>query len=214
MLELGTKVLLAYLSGAIIGSLVVGALRGGIDIRKAGSGNAGGTNALRTQGPVFAFWVMVIDIGKGLLAVAVLPALALPGVPTAAAVDRQWLSVACAAAVVAGHVYPVWHEFRGGKGAATFVGVLLGLKPAVLVPMGVVWLLTVMLTGFVGLGTVVAGVTFPAYLLLHRSPPASALLVLAVGAAAFVAYTHRSNIRRMLQGAEGRARRLWLLRPR
>ncbi len=214
MLELGIKSLLAYLSGAIIGSLVVGALRGGIDIRQQGSGNAGGTNAMRTQGAAFAFWVMLIDIGKGLFAVSVLPALALPGVAPDAAVDRHWLSIACAAAVVVGHVYPVWHEFRGGKGAATFVGVLLGLQPAALVPMIAVWMLTVMLTGFVGLGTVLAGVTFPAYLMMRGSPPGNALLVLSVVAAVFVAYTHRSNIRRMIGGEEGRARRLWLLRPR
>jgi glycerol-3-phosphate acyltransferase PlsY len=214
VLELGIKSLLAYLSGAVIGSLVVGALRGGVDIRKHGSGNAGGTNALRTQGAAFAFWVMLIDIGKGLFAVTVLPNLALPGIAPDVAVDRLWLATACAAAVVVGHVYPVWHEFRGGKGAATFVGVLLGLQPAALVPMIAVWLLTVMLTGFVGLGTVFAGFAFPAYVMLREPSPESSLLVLSVAAALFVAYTHRSNMRRMMEGAESRARRLWILRPR
>lgn len=214
MLELGIKSLLAYLSGAVIGSLVVGALRGGVDIREHGSGNAGGTNALRTQGAMFAFWVMLIDIGKGLFAVTALPAVALPGVAPDPAVDRDWLSAACASAVVVGHVYPVWHEFRGGKGAATFVGVLLGLQPAALVPILAVWLLTVMLTGFVGLGTVFAGIAFPAYLMLRGVQTAQPLLFLSVAAAIFVAYTHRSNIRRMMGGEEGRVRRLWILRPR
>jgi acyl phosphate:glycerol-3-phosphate acyltransferase len=74
MLELGVKTLLAYLLGAVIGSLIVGRLRGGVDIRTMGSGNAGGTNALRTQGFAFAFWVMLIDIGKGWVASAWLPA--------------------------------------------------------------------------------------------------------------------------------------------
>ena len=72
MVELGLKLTLAYLIGSVIGSLVVGYFRGGVDIRTVGSGNAGGTNALRTQGKAFAFWVMVIDIGKGILAAAVI----------------------------------------------------------------------------------------------------------------------------------------------
>ncbi len=80
MLELGVKILLAYLLGSLIGSLLVGQLRGGVDIRKLGSGNAGGTNALRTQGWSFALWVMIIDIGKGWLAAGLLAPMNLPGI--------------------------------------------------------------------------------------------------------------------------------------
>ena len=80
MLELGIKTLLSYLLGSLIGSLIVGRLRGGVDIRKLGSGNPGGTNALRTQGPVFAIWVILIDAGKGWLAAAVVPAHADPAI--------------------------------------------------------------------------------------------------------------------------------------
>ena len=74
------KVLLAYLLGSVVGSLVVGRLRGGVDIRKLGSGNAGSTNALRTQGLGFGIWVVIIDVAKGWLAAALLPALAIPGI--------------------------------------------------------------------------------------------------------------------------------------
>src|SRR5262245_11441987 len=167
MLELGLKTLLSYLLGSLIGSLIVGRLRGGVDIRKLGSGNPGGTNALRTQGPVFAIWVILIDAGKGWLAAAVVPGLALFGPDPA--IDRLWLSVACATAVVVGHVYPVWHGFRGGKGAATLVGVLLGLKPVALLPILLVWLCVVMLSGFVGLATMLATAAFPAYIGLSSS---------------------------------------------
>ncbi len=214
MLELGVKSLIAYLLGALIGSLIVGQLRGGVDIRKLGSGNAGGTNALRTQGYGFAFWVMLIDIGKGWLAAAVLPGLSIPFVGIDAAIDRDWLAVACAAAVVVGHVYPVWYGFRGGKGAATLLGVLAGLKPIAMVPVLLVWLVTVMITGFVGLATMLAVAAFPVYLLL--SDPAAPLALLTFGGAmlVFVGYTHRSNIERMLRGSENRVRRLWLFRPR
>ena len=212
MLELGVKTLLAYLLGSVIGSLVLGRLRG-VDIREQGSGNAGGTNALRTQGWKFALGVVLIDVGKALLAVGLLPGLDLPLVGIDPAVERSWLAVACAAAVVAGHVYPVWYEFRGGKGAATLIGAVAVLAPAALLPVAVVWLATVMLTGFVGLGTMLATATLPVYFAL-AAPGSAALLVFGVAMAAFVAYTHRSNIERMRAGNENRARRLWLLRPR
>src|SRR3954467_11455764 len=104
MLELGLKTLIAYLLGALIGSLIIGWLRGGVDIRTMGSGNAGGTNALRTQGYWFAFWVMVIDIGKGWVAAAWLPSANLPFIATDPSIDRSWLAVACAGAGVLGHV--------------------------------------------------------------------------------------------------------------
>ena len=214
MLELGVKTLIAYLLGALIGSLIVGQLRGGVDIRKLGSGNAGGTNALRTQGYGFAFWVMVIDIGKGWLAAAVLPVVAIPFVDIDPAVDRDWLAVACASAVVVGHVYPVWYGFRGGKGAATLLGVLAGLYPVALIPVLLVWLLTVMITGFVGLATMLAVASFPVHLLVTITPPPIALLAFGCAMLLFVCYTHRSNIERMLHGSENRVRRLWLFRPR
>ncbi|MEO0998981.1 MAG: glycerol-3-phosphate acyltransferase, partial [Pseudomonadota bacterium] len=106
---LALKILLAYLAGSVSGSLVMGRLHGGVDIRTAGSGNAGGTNALRTQGAKFALGVIAIDIGKGALAGSII-ANAFGADPLAA--------LACVAAAVIGHVYPVWHGFRGGKGAA------------------------------------------------------------------------------------------------
>ena len=214
MLELGVKSLLAYLVGSLIGSLLVGQLRGGVDIRKLGSGNAGGTNALRTQGWSFAAWVMLIDIGKGWVAAALLAPMYLPGIGIDPQVDRDWLAVACATAVVLGHVYPVWYGFRGGKGAATLIGVLIGLKTSAVLPVFAVWLVVVMLTGFVGLGTMLAVASFPTYLALTEVEPSMAMLVFGAAMTLFVCYTHRANIERMRAGTESRARRLWLLRPR
>lgn len=214
MLELGVKTLLAYLLGSLIGSLLVGQLRGGVDIRKLGSGNAGGTNALRTQGWWFALWVMIIDIGKGWVAAGLLAPMNLPGIGIDPQVQRDWLAVACAAAVVVGHVYPVWYGFRGGKGAATLIGVLIGLKPVAILPVFGVWLAAVMLTGFVGLGTMLAVASFPIYLAITEAEPSTAVLVFGAVMTVFVCYTHRGNIERMRAGTENRARRLWLLRPR
>jgi glycerol-3-phosphate acyltransferase PlsY len=212
LLELGTKTLIAYLLGSLLGSLVLGRLKG-VDIREQGSGNAGGTNALRTQGWSFALGVIVIDVGKALLAVGVLPGLDLPLVGIDPSLARSWVAVACASAVVLGHVYPVWYEFRGGKGAATLLGAVAVLAPAALLPVLVVWLGCVMLTGFVGLGTMLGTLSLPAYFAVARHGDLP-LLAFGIVMAAFVVYTHRENIARMRAGTENRARRLWLLGPR
>ena len=212
MLELGFKALGAYLLGSVIGSLLLGTLRG-VDIRTQGSGNAGGTNALRTQGWAFALGVIVVDVGKALLAVGWLPGLELPGVGIDPGVDREWLAVVCATAVVFGHVYPVWYEFRGGKGAATLIGAVAVLAPMALLPVLLVWLATVLLTGFVGLGTMLGSAAMPLYL-SFVAPRSTPLVVFGLVMAAFIVFTHRSNVQRMRAGNENRARRLWLLRPR
>ena len=157
--------------------------------------------------------MVLIDVGKALLAVGVLPGLALPVVGFDPAVDSRWLAVACATAVVVGHVYPVWYEFRGGKGAATLIGAVAVLAPAALLPVVVVWLACVVLTGYVGLGTMLGTATLPVFFWLAE-PRLMPLVSFGVVMAAFVAYTHRANIARMRAGDENRARRLWLLRPR
>jgi glycerol-3-phosphate acyltransferase PlsY len=127
MLELSVKLLLAYLLGTLLGSLLLGRLRG-VDIRNMGSGNAGATNALRTQGKLFGILVLLVDIAKGLFAVWWLPSAVLPGVGVDPELPRDWLTAACGFAVIVGHVY-VWFSFRGGKGAATVVGVIAAVDP-------------------------------------------------------------------------------------
>jgi len=209
------KVSLSYLLGSIVGSLVVGRLRGGVDIRKLGSGNAGGTNALRTQGKLFAFWVMVIDIGKGWLATRVVAPFALPGLALGAAagtsVSSGWVAVACGVAVMLGHVYPIFHGFRGGKGVATLIGAVWGLDSWLLLPMLVTWLLAVILFGFVGLASMLAAAALALTGAVGSWEPRAPLVTFGVLTAVLIAFTHRANIRRMLAGTEPRARRLWLL---
>jgi glycerol-3-phosphate acyltransferase PlsY len=212
MLELAVKTLLAYLLGALLGSLVLGALKG-VDIRSLGSGNAGATNAVRTQGKVFGLLVLVIDVGKGLLAVSWLPGAALPGVGLDPDLERGWLTLAVAAAVIVGHVYPVWFGFRGGKGAATVVGVIAALSPSLLLPMLLSWVVVVMLTGYVGLATMLSGASLviAVGVLDAGNLPLLGFCVLLAG---FIVFTHRSNIARMRAGTENRIKRLWLFRPR
>lgn len=211
MIELLLKAVLSYLLGSIVGSLLVGKLRGGIDIRYLGSGNAGGTNALRTQGKWFAFWVMVIDIGKGWVATGYLAGAQIPEIAAAPAAWRVWAVAVCGIAVMLGHVYPLWHGFRGGKGVATLVGAVLGTAPTFLLPVLMIWLVAVILFGFVGLGSILGALTFVVAAATSSGPARSPLLAFAVLSAALIAYTHRTNIMRMLAGTEPRARRLWLL---
>ncbi|HVC01992.1 MAG TPA: glycerol-3-phosphate 1-O-acyltransferase PlsY [Steroidobacteraceae bacterium] len=212
MLELGLKALAAYLLGAMVGSLVIGLLRG-IDIRAMGSGNAGATNALRTQGKAFGAAVLGIDIAKGVIAVAWLPALVIPGIGADPGVSRSWMTLACGLAVVLGHVFPVWFGFRGGKGAATIAGVVGAIDVRLLVPMLLGWFVVVALSGYVGLATMLAGLAVTATV-AFLDPGDWRLLGFCTLLTAFLVYTHRGNIARMRAGNENRVRRLWLFRPR
>jgi glycerol-3-phosphate acyltransferase PlsY len=204
MIELGLKFTLAYLLGSVLGSLMVGFIKGGVDIRSVGSGNAGGTNALRTQGRWFALWVMVIDVGKGILAVIVIPPLILPGVGLDPQIDRGLLLYATAIGAIVGHVFPVWFGFRGGKGGATAAGVLVYFAPAAAVPVIGAWLAIVVLTGFVGLATMIAALAAVAYIGVTRLPEEHGFFLFACIVALLLIYTHRGNIRRMWNGTESR----------
>jgi glycerol-3-phosphate acyltransferase PlsY len=205
MIGLLIKIALSYLLGSVSGSMVMGSLRH-VDIREKGSGSAGGTNAFRTQGLKFALFVVLIDIGKGFLAAWLIPLLDLGKLDTGVSIEIQMLS--CGFAAVVGHCYPLWHGFRGGKGAATAVGALLFIYPLVVIPMITVWLLVLMLTGWVGLATMLAGVTMvPAFLWLDGP---GGTLRLGIALAIFVIFTHRSNIRDMLNGTENRFEKIMM----
>lgn len=209
MIELGVKALLAYLLGSLVGSLLIGKLRG-VDIRTMGSGNAGATNMLRTQGKIAATAVLLIDLGKGWVATGVLAPLVIPGVPPAELEMRALLVTACGLAVIVGHVYPLWYGFRGGKGVATFLGAVLGINAGLVLVMVLTWLVVVIVFGFVGLASIAGAVAVAAAIAAHYSRARLPLLAFGVLAALLIVYTHRGNIARMRAGTESRARRLWL----
>lgn len=213
MTEALIKIFISYLLGSAMGGLIVGLLRG-VDIRTQGSGNAGATNALRTQGVIFALLVFVIDIGKGLLAVAWLPGFNLPVVSgPMPAVIALALPYACGLAVVLGHVYPLYFGFRGGKGVATLLGVIACLLPATLTFFAVAWVMTLVLTGYVGLASILgftaATVAVAAKTGIFTVPAAFMYAVLAL-----VLYTHRANLQRLRDGSEHRFDKAMLLRQR
>jgi glycerol-3-phosphate acyltransferase PlsY len=207
--ELVIKLLASYLLGSVNGSLVVGRLRGGVDIRRQGSGNAGSANALRTQGKVFAFWVLLIDTAKGWLAIHVIGHLHLPQTisdPHLAPMGMSWIAVGCALAVILGHIYPVWFGFRGGKGVATLLGAVLGLHAAALAPMLLTWLATLVLTGFVALASILATGALCVAFLLTGAPP---LQIFGSLCLLLIIFTHRSNLSRLRAGNEPRTGSRW-----
>lgn len=181
----------AYLLGSVSGSLLLGKLRG-VDIRQVGSGNAGGTNALRTQGWQFALAVVIVDIGKGSLAA---------WLPTVSSHSAGWLPFACALAAIVGHMFPVFYGFRGGKGAATWIGGLLILSPVALLAFLLSGLVVLIATGWVGLSTITASLV-SAILIVNSEGIEGGLW--AILAALLIVIAHRENIQRMLAGSENR----------
>ncbi len=212
MLELSVKFLLSYFVGSVMGSMLVGWFRGGVDIRTMGSGNAGGTNALRTQGWIFALGVVIIDVGKGALGAGVVPGLNLPYVGTDPTLSREWLTLCCAAAAVIGHVWPMWHKFRGGKGAATLAGTFLVLSPELLLPVLLAWAIVLTSFGYVGFATIAATITAPIFIAATRFPDDQPLFIYCVTMVLMIIFTHRSNLQRMRDGSEARQVRLMLFR--
>lgn len=210
MIAAAIAVGVSYLLGSVIGSLLLGRFRG-VDIRTQGSGNAGGTNALRTQGKGFAAAVVIIDIGKGVL--AAWPVAAFAAAQAGGAISAPALAVACGAAAVVGHVWPVFFQFRGGKGAATLVGVLAVVQPLALAPVLGVFALVLVLSGYVGLSTMIATASTIAWALFYVDGGiTSPFGIFAVAMTVFIIWTHRGNIQRMRAGNENQFTKVMLLR--
>ena len=203
MWQLATMALLGYLLGSCVGALVLGRFTH-VDIRSSGSGSAGATNALRTVGPWFALGVILIDVGKGMVAAGLLPWLLF---------SEQRLAAGALGAVAAmvGHAYPVFYHFRGGKSAATALGGAAVLCPGALPWMLGVWLVGVLTTGYVAPFTILASLAFGGYLFfsLHQGL-ASPLTWLGIAAPCFLLWTHRENMSRLLAGTENRFALPWL----
>lgn len=195
---------LAYLIGSLAGGLLLAPVFGREDPRRSGSGNAGATNALRTGGRGYGAAVLVFDLLKGVLAALLVPTLF--GLGQAAA-------LACGALAVIGHVYPVFFGFRGGKGAATLIGVLLALLPGALLLGFAVWIATLVASGYVGLATLL-GMLGVMLATLFAPPAGLAAKLFVLAMTALIFYTHRDNIRRLSSGSEHRFERVMLRRRR
>ena len=204
MTEIILKILLSYLLGSLMGGLILGKVTGAADLRTFGSKSAGATNALRAHGKAFAAGVFIIDILKGLLAVIVIAKLPWPG-GSQSLISVEWLQVACGLAVFFGHLYPVFFGFKGGKGVATLLGVMLGLSPAILLAALAGWMIILLATGYVGLASIGGGVIAALFAgLWHPGDFLSPLGIFTLISAGLLIFTHRSNIQRLLNGSEHR----------
>lgn len=194
--------LVSYLLGAIPFGLVLGYLVKGVDIRRQGSGNIGATNVGRALGRPWAITAFALDCAKGWAPAFFLPHLIRGESPWA-------LRVAAGFCAVCGHVWPVYLGFRGGKGVATLCGAVLAVDPLVFLGGGVVWLLTLFSTRYVGLSSMLMGLSFPflAAWRLSGKPHAAEVVWGAALLSALVFVRHRANIGRMLAGTEPKAGR-------
>jgi glycerol-3-phosphate acyltransferase PlsY len=209
MLQLGINFILSYLVGSISGSMVLGRLKG-LDIRTMGSGNAGGTNALRSVGPLFALGVIFIDIGKGIFAVLIISKLVFIN---ELLIDKNTVSIVCGVAAVLGHVYPLYYNFKGGKGAGTLIGIVAALFPISIPYVFISWLLVVITTGFVGLATIVGSIVLVITVyLFHAMGINSPLGYFSISMALFILFTHKSNIIRMINNEENRFEKVMIFR--
>jgi glycerol-3-phosphate acyltransferase PlsY len=203
-MKIAVFIFLSYLLGSISGSLLLGRFKN-IDIRTLGSGNAGGTNALRTVGPAFALGTIVIDILKGFIPVYFFVLFINYSIPLS--------QVLFGIAAVAGHVFPIFYGFKGGKGAGTLIGVVLAIFPYSILFIFSVWLLTLIFTGYVGLSTMFAGVTL--VIITATSYPQSLLSefgYFTLGVSVFLFYTHRMNIQRMMKGTENQFKKIMIFK--
>lgn len=196
--------LAAYLLGSVSGGVILGRWRG-IDIRDAGTGHAGSANALRTQGVGFALGVMSIDVAKGALAAWLGRRFGQPE----GMFDVAALGYGCAFAAMLGHVWPFWHGFRGGKGAATLAGGLLVMWPWALPALLLVWGGVLLASGYLGLA--MAGVACSLPLLAWWNGASAPRWTFAVASALFLLWTYRDNLRRISAGGEARMERARVL---
>ena len=195
---------IGYLLGSIPFGYLIVRLTSGADVRETGSGGTGATNVSRRAGKAAGILTLILDAFKGALAVLVARVILGGG---GAATNAKWWVAAAATATIAGHIFPVWLGFRGGKGVATAAGVFFMLAPFALLCAGIVFALVVGLTRYVSLASLTAVVLIPLFLWLQKLliQPAADIrppLVAAVVSAALIVYAHRANIARLISGTE------------
>jgi acyl phosphate:glycerol-3-phosphate acyltransferase len=221
MLSLFIIVSLSYLIGSIPNGLIVSKLAKGIDIRKYGSGNIGSTNVTRILGLKYGIIVQVGDILKGVIPTLVIAKIFFSELPFQSHIlfdDYTFVQIVAGISAVCGHIWTVFAGFRGGKGMNTAVGILVGLAPVdLLIALGV-FLLVLVLSGYVSLGSITAAITFPTAMFIRENVfnativGYSSLIVFAVFLSLLIIYTHRSNIERLVAKKENRFSRVMIFR--
>jgi acyl phosphate:glycerol-3-phosphate acyltransferase len=194
-------IILAYLMGSIPTSVWVSKYFFGVDIRDYGSGNAGATNTYRVLGSKWGTFVMVCDVLKGVLATSLY--ILIPYYMHDEW-DRTNFMVGLGLAAVLGHIFPVWADFKGGKGVATLFGMVIAIQPIVAICCVVVFLSVLYLTRFVSLSSILASIAFAVFILFIFNEKEPLYRVFAVAVALMVILTHQKNINRLLKGTESK----------
>jgi len=194
-------IVLAYLIGSIPTAIWVSRKFFNIDIRDYGSGNAGATNTFRVLGPKWGSFVMMVDVLKGVVATSLY--ILLPYYLTDEW-DRTNFMIGLGLASVIGHIFPIWANFKGGKGVATLLGMAVAVQPVVAVCCIGVFLIVLYLTRFVSLSSILAGVSFMVFILFIFNEKETLYRVFAVLVALMVVLTHQKNIGRILKGTESK----------
>ena len=195
--------LLAYLMGSVSSAVWLGKLMRGVDVRELGSGNAGFANVIRNLGPWVGFPVLIIDTLKGFLAVKL--AYLLPGVENGSEAFHIWQILFGIAALI-GHLFPIFTGFRGGKGVATGLGIVLALYPLGAILSFVVFLIAFVASRYWSLGSMMAGISFPVFVLFLFPGSNAPLSVFSWIVAGVLLVTHQKNIDRIIKGKERKAR--------
>lgn len=194
-------IVFAYCIGSVPTAVWISKSFFGIDIREYGSGNAGATNTFRVLGSKWGTIVMVVDILKGVLATSLYILL-----PTYLhdELHRTNLMIGLGISAVIGHIFPIWANFKGGKGVATLLGMAVAIQPLVAVCCIGVFLLVLYLTRFVSLSSILAGVAFMVFILFIFNEKETLYRIFAVVVALMVVLTHQKNIGRILKGTESK----------
>lgn len=201
VVNLPLTLILSYLLGSIATAVWTGKIFHGIDVREHGSGNAGATNVIRVLGWKTGIPVLLIDVLKGWGATMLPVFFNLAGEGTALLTNYQILA---GVAVVIGHIFPVFAGFRGGKGVATIFGVLLAIHPLLTISCFGVFLSVMLITGYVSLSSMSAGVAFPILLFLFFDTPSVFFKIFSIIVAIALIFTHRKNISRLSKGEESK----------
>ncbi len=213
MLLLAIIVILSYLIGSIPNSILISRAVSGIDIRKHGSGNAGGTNVMRVLGWKYGLLVIILDALKGAIAVVIISRLfygPLPFENVSPFDDFTLVQIIAGMSAVIGHIWTVFAEFKGGKGIATALGMLLTLVTIdMLIAVGI-FTLVVLISRYVSLGSIIAAMSVPATLFIRENlfhvdiPGYSTLFPFIIGVTVLVIFTHRKNLVRIFNGNENK----------
>lgn len=194
-------VLLAYLMGSISTSVWVGKIFYGVDVREHGSGNAGATNTIRVLGLLPGIIVFIVDVLKGYLAVRLLFLTDFYIPQTGMFINFQLI---LGVAALLGHIFPIFTQFRGGKGVAVLSGVVFALHPYATLFVFLIWIISVIITRFVSLSSMIAGFSFPLLLIFVYRTTNPSLILFAFILAILMLFTHQKNIERLLSGEESK----------